>query len=101
MVAGVLVTLELHLVNCSKPEQKGNRQIRVSQGMSRSAFWKPSVMEAGAILTTAALGASVVLELVVHVKVDDIVGVGGVAGASDDTRGPLFWSIDRAQESVK
>ena len=43
------------------------------------------------ILTTAALGASVVLELVVEVEVDDIVRVGGVTGASDDSAGPLCW----------
>lgn len=43
----------------------------------------------GEIRTTAALGASVVLKLVVEVKVDGVVGVGGVTGASDDTRGPL------------
>ncbi len=53
VVTGVLVTLEVHLVNGT------------------------------------ALGASVVLELVVEVKVDGVVGVGGVTGASDDTRGPL------------
>lgn len=41
------------------------------------------------ILTTAAFGASVVLELVVEVEVDGVVGVVRVAGASDDTAGPL------------
>lgn len=42
------------------------------------------------LVDTAALGASVVLEVLVEVEVDGVVGVGGVTGASDDTRGPLF-----------
>lgn len=41
------------------------------------------------VLTTAALGASVVLEVLVHVQIDGVVGVGWVTGASDDTAWPL------------
>lgn len=42
------------------------------------------------LVDTAALGASVVLEVLVEVEVDGVVRVGGVTGASDDTRGPLL-----------
>lgn len=46
-------------------------------------------------LTATAFGASVVLELVVEVKVDGVVRVGGVTGASDNSAWPLFgrWMI--------
>ena len=42
------------------------------------------------LVYTAELGASVVLEVLVEVEVDGVVRVGGVTGASDDTRGPLL-----------
>ncbi len=42
------------------------------------------------LVDTAALWATVVLELVVEVEVDGVVRVGGVTGASDDSAGPLF-----------
>ena len=41
------------------------------------------------LVDTAALGASVVLEVAVEVEVDGVVRVGGVTGAADDTGGPL------------
>lgn len=86
VVAGVFVTLELHLVNCFSRIQRDKR------GVSRRSscrHWGQCSRRKGWSLTTATLGASVVLELVVHVKVDDIVRVGGVTGASDDTGRPL------------
>lgn len=90
MVASVCITLEVHLVNCSLKEGVAWINVSIPTSVYATACCAALRLGLNRKLTTAALRASVVLELVVEVQVDGVVRVGGVTGASDDSAGPLF-----------